>query len=677
MVEKNYQFRERMLAVHKPNRRMPFALCKDGQTEVTDHWTVYIPTGDDRVLYNAARDLEDYFAVSMGVCVKVQIGGDIPQKAIVYGVDAALTGNQYRLVVESDRIFLLGADSRACAQAGYYLEDIMNLAEGPYVDLQDTLKQPLYDTRMTHSGFALDVFPDGHLAAIAHAGYTAILLFVRGINQVSNTYTDINDIIYRAAGYGLDTYAYSYMKSYVYPEGEEGQKFYDEKYGGLLRAHPGFKGVILVGESCEFHSRDERTTGMLHLENRDKNGKKIISGKPNPGWFPCRDYPLLVNMIKTSIQKVKPDAELVFWTYNWLHREEPYRLELIRNVPKDVTLQVTFEMREQIEVDGVIDKIADYCLYFEGAGKPFISEAKEAKKCGLRLYSMVNTAGATWDMGVIPYVPAPQQWMRRYAQMRKYHDTCGLSGLMESHHFGIYPSFITDLAKWMYHSPDDTGALRRIAVRDFSEDTADRVVEAWDQWSEGIRHTVTNGKDQYGPYRVGPSFPLLFEKEYVMPNAPYARFKGNSICKPMYPYPLETEYDYKKINHEIDYAKIALACYHRGADIIESVIPLIHSSKQEDAKRLVALGRFMAHTVQTAINTKLWHIAKKDRNYAEMLKIGEAEIQNALNTIPFVEFDSRLGFEPSMEYMTDRERIEWKVAVTRQVMNEEVAPLLR
>lgn len=174
----------------------------------------------------------------------------------------------------------------------------------------------------------------------------------------------------------IDTYAYSYMKSYVYPEGEEGRKFYDQKYGDLLRAHPGFKGVILVGESCEFHSRDERTTGLLHLENRDENGNKIIVGKPNPGWFPCSDYPLLVGMIKDSIQNVKPDAELVFWTYNWLHREEDLRRELIRNIPKDVTLQVTFEMREKIEVDGVIDKMDDYALYFEGPGRPFISEAE-------------------------------------------------------------------------------------------------------------------------------------------------------------------------------------------------------------------------------------------------------------------------------------------------------------
>lgn len=679
MPERSYQFRERMLEVHKAGRRMPFARPKDGQTEITDDWCVYIPTTDDRVLYNAARDMVDYFAVSMGVYVRLQAGGDIPEKAIVYQKDSELCDGSYRISVSDTRVVLSGGDSRAAAQAGYHAEDLMNLEEGPYLDLQDTEKQPLYDTRMTHSGFGLDNFPDAHLNAIAHAGFTAILLFVRGYNEAANAYLDFNDIIYRAAGYGLDVYMYGYMKSHVYPEGEAGRAYYDSLYGELFRRCPGFKGVILVGESCEFHSRDERTTGMLRRENMLPDGSKKITDKPNPGWWPCRDYPLLINMIKDAIRAQKPDAELVFWTYNWSNRPTEPRLELIRNIPMDVTLEVTFEMREKLERDGVIDSIDDYALYFEGPGQPFVSEAEEAKRCGLRLYSMTNTAGATWDMGVIPYVPAPYQWMRRYRQMRKCHDSYGLCGLMESHHYGFYPSFISELAKWMFHSPDTEAddILRRLAVRDFSADTAEQVVEAWGEFSEGIRHTVTNSKDQYGPYRIGPSFPLLMEKEYTLPSVPYARFGGNSICRTGYPYPLQTDADYKRIAHELDYAERALCHFDRGADIIDSVIPLIHPSKRDDAKRLAGLGRFMARTVQTTIHTKQWLIAKKSGDYKKMLEIGNAEIQNAKATIPLVELDSRLGFEPSMEYMTDREHIEWKIAVTQQVMNEEISPRIK
>jgi len=672
-MERNYQFRERMLEIHKKGRRMPYAVCGQNQLEITDGWCVVIPENADRVLLTAARDLVDYFFVSMGISLTLT-AKDQGKNAIIYRHDSALSESDYRISVENNKITLSACDSRALMQAGFYLEDIMNLNEGPFIDLQDKTVSPLYKTRMVHSGFGLDDFPDEHLANIAHAGYTAILLFVRGPGMTSAGPKDFNDIIYRAGNYGLDVYIYSYLHNEVYPEGEEGQKFYDTLYGDLFRKYPDFKGVVLVGESCEFRSRDTNTSMMFRLENVDENGKKKTD-KPNPGWWPCYDYPLLLNMIKNAIPQ---DKELVFWTYNWGKQPEQPRLELIRNVPDGITLEVTFEMFEKLEREGVTDVIADYALHFEGPGKYFDSEAKEAARRNIKLYSMVNTAGATWDMGVIPYVPAPQQWARRYSAMKKYHDECGLCGLMESHHFGIYPSFITDLAKWMFHSPDTdiNTILSRIAARDFSKETADRVTEAWNYLSEGIRHTVTNSNDQYGPYRIGPAYPLLFRKDYTIPSVPWARFGGNTICRPKYRYPLETKEDFERINHEIRYNTKAIELYDKGADILFSVIDEIHPSKKQDATRLATLARFMARCAQTTVNTKKWHLARKSKDYAAMYNVALAEIENAESTIPLVEYDSRLGWEPSMEYMCDREHIEWKIATTLQVLENEIKPLI-
>ncbi len=678
MKERNYQFRERMLQIHKPGRKMPFAQKGEHQVEITAKWSIWIPSLENRVLYYAARDLEDYFAVSMELSLKLEIGGAIPSKAIIYDPFAKLESNQYRLLVEEEQILLQGADARQAAQAGYFLEDLMNRAEGPYLDLQDTVHTPLYETRMTHSGYGLDQFPDQYMQALAHAGFTALLLFVKGDHQTATHYQDFNDLIYRAEGFGLDVYVYSYLKNEVYPEGEEGLAFYDRLYGDLFRRCPGFKGVILVGESCEFRSRDPRTTGMMRLENILPNGELKIKDKPSPGWWPCSDFPLLLEMIKGAVHKVKPEAEIVLWSYNWGRQPEEPRLELIRNLPKDITLEVTFEMFEFLEREGVRDRIADYALYFEGPGQYFISEAQEAKKQGLKLYSMTNTAGATWDMGVIPYVPAPGQWFRRYAEMRKYHDECGLCGLMESHHFGAYPSFITELAKWMYHSPDtpQQEILQHLAVQYFSAETAPQVLEAWELFSEGIRHTVTNSTDQYRTYRIGPGYPLLFEKDYDIPEVPWAHFGGNKICYPKYQYSLKTEEDHKRIRHELRYAEIARDCYDRGAALLETAIPLIHPNKQEDARRMAALGRFMARTVQTTIHAKEWILAKNQQDYAQMLKIGEAELKNTEAALPLVEFDSRLGWEPSMEYMADPAHLQWKMETTRRVMEEEIKPLL-
>ena len=49
-----------------------------------------------------------------------------------------------------------------------------------------------------------------------------------------------------------------------------------------------------------------------------------------------------------------------------------------------------------------------------------------------------------------------------------------------------------------------------------------------------------------------------------------------------------------------------------------------------------------------------------------MEELARREIENAREVIPDVERDSRLGWEPSMEYVAGRWHIEWKI---RQVEN--------
>ena len=60
---------------------------------------------------------------------------------------------------------------------------------------------------------------------------------------------------------------------------------------------------------------------------------------------------------------------------------------------------------------------------------------------------MANTAGMTWDFGTLPYEPFPYQWMRMYKNLFYAYENYGLCGLMESHHYGFWPSFVSQIAK--------------------------------------------------------------------------------------------------------------------------------------------------------------------------------------------------------------------------------------
>ena len=56
----------------------------------------------------------------------------------------------------------------------------------------------------------------------------------------------------------------------------------------------------------------------------------------------------------------------------------------------------------------------------------------------------------------------------------------------------------------------------------------------------------------------------------------------------------------------------------------------------------------------------------------ELVEIAEDEILNAKNTIPLVEADSRLGWEPAMGYTTDPEKVKWKIGQVERVISHEI-----
>ena len=64
--------------------------------------------------------------------------------------------------------------------------------------------------------------------------------------------------------------------------------------------------------------------------------------------------------------------------------------------------------------------------------------------------------------------------------------------------------------------------------------------------------------------------------------------------------------------------------------------------------------------------------AERDAIIREMVEIAEAELENARRTLPLVTFDSRLGYEPSMEYMCDPAHLQWKIDVTKKAVEQEL-----
>jgi hypothetical protein len=523
---------------------------------------------------------------------------------------------------------------------------------------------------------------------MAHAGLDAVLVFTKGSDLTSTGYMDFNDLIDRAAKYGIDVYLYSYLKSLKHPSEKDAAEYYDHTYGKLFASCPRAKGVILVGESCEFPSKDTvNTTGQL----RNTQGDGIRPAKPSPGWWPCFDYPEWLDMIKQSVRKYSPAADIVFWTYNWGFAPEKDRLALIDSLPTDIKLLVTFEMFEPRRTGNAVKPVMDYSITFPGPGKYFSSEAAAAKRRNIQLYAMSNTGGMTWDFGTVPYIPVPQQWTKRHDALLQAHEDWGLCGLMESHHFGFTPSIVSELAKWRYWSPavDAVEIIKKTAVRDFGENGASYAVKAWQSWSDAMNDMPVANEDQWGPLRIGASFPFIFHpditrtfqsQKITVPSAEYARF-GGRIVKTFY-HPFENEQQSPgaiRFPVEIKALEKAMAKWQDGIDDLSKALAATPLKKQPQAQKMLGLGKYILSCLITTRHCKQWwllnHKLIGESNIPAALRLLDkiedllkSEIANTEKTIPLVEADSRLGWEPSMEYMTDRKHLEWKIRHSKCVL---------
>ena len=670
--EDAYDFRRRLETVHQSHRRDMAQKAAADELEIATGCPIVLPVGAGDVLCRAARDFEDYLSVSM----KVSAGG-VRRGGAETGLVVALGGARGYSVEVGRDVRITAADERQAAQALYHLEDLMNLRRGPFLKKGRERRVPRFDVRMTHSGYGNDIFPDEHLSQMAHFGMTAILVFLDDIDKTkAQPYQDIKALIRRAAKYGLDTYLYSYIKAFAHPD--DGERVFDESYGRIAGYYPEAKGIILVGESCQFPSKDPRVQPVLYRD-KDPSDKR-----PLAGWFPCSDYPQWVAAVKRAIHARAPQMELVFWTYNWGWAPAEDRLKLIDALPKDVTLMATFEMFERRKLrNGIETPTADYTISFPGPGKYFVSEAERAKAKGLRLYSQANSGGLTWDFGSVPYLPFPQQWKLRWDGLAGAGRRWGLSGLMENHHYGWWPSFISELEKEACTEggiPFDEH-LRKIASRDFGADNAERVIAVWETWSRDITDYSPSDMNQYGTFRIGPAYPFTFGGPVVkrdeFPGLPYASNWPAGICRMDYlregyvPQLTPERMDNEFLLKEIELLEPMAENYAAGERIFRSIAASADPVRAENAGRAADFAAYLAATVRTAVNVKRGAVAFRTGDRNGLLAAARAEYANAVAALPLVERDSRLGWEPSMEYCGGPKQIRWKLELMEKLYGKE------
>lgn len=676
-VESNFDFQKRYCRIHKQIHGWKNKTPEEDELVLGGEVTVCLKSNSEVALV-AAKDFAAYLKTAFGIKVRfVSEGGDLR-----IGLDTSLKDYMERKVtVDDSGITVAAADDRGIAQALYGLEDQMNDRKAPFLKKAVSRKKTLFTPRMIHSGYSMDIFPDEYLSVCAHHGFDAILVYVidpdhSRIDPVDPY--DFSDLIRRAARYGIDVYAYCCITNFLHPEAEGAKEVYAKVYGDVFKKHP-FKGMVFVGESVEFPSKDPRTSMAKH---RTLPPDGIPTGKASPSRYPCCDYAEWISLVRDSIRAVKPDADVVFWTYNWGWAPEDVRLELLDRLPTDISLLVTFEMFEKFPMDNSWGNVSDYSIYLPGPGAYFASEAKKAKERGIRLYTQCNTAGRPWDFGVVPYDPFPGRWHLRNEALLKAREDWGLCGLMESHHMGFTPSFVTKLSKETFSEGSEPYEVRleRIA-KNYSETEYQTVLEGLAELDASVDGIAASVENQYGPYRVGPAYPFCITLELKKPDKP-GTVHGNRIYKVLNqnrdtfrsdPYSV-------RIRDEMRMARLAMKRTKNAVRKFRSV-----RNKSVELQRLINMVEFMICCHQTTIHFQKFYLLRQKllsaptlegvyKAEADIEKLVEAERKNVRAAIPLVRKDSALGFEPSMNYVCDEEALLWKLKQLDFMVDKELDP---
>ncbi len=524
--EQPYDYHKRLseAPVHTA-RRNPETNAKPSELALPDQgWTLIWNRRSSAVLQNAVQDFQDYLKTSMAVHVELE-GRDALEdwqslaRCIVAGTRDQLPGcgtsltspKSYEIIATPERITVCGYDERGAMYGLYNLEARMNLREGPFLPANlKAVRNSLYDARMVMSWTGWMEFPDAILSHLAHDGFDAIfasaLANPNGDRTTAENSTDfyarilyrirkqdparMRDLIDRAARFGIKVYTpiiYQYVGT---PESEAGLRSLVQ---GILKEFPDIRGYVLLTEGFWY---------------KQWGGGHGASEEYMKDW--AQNWSHAVGIVAEECHRVNPAIEILPWEYNIDFRPQNVAMKqyFIQQLPGDIIPLLTWENGKSFAIDGLRGSLRDYAISQTGPAEVTQAQIGEARKRGMKVYTNADTFVCGAQLQTVPYHPFPYQWHDRYQAMEKY----GINGTLESWTTGYSPSFMTELRAWYCWSdaPPIDEVLGAIAARDFGLEGKDRVVKAWDLFSQAIRLVPDTGPTMGTSNAIGN--PLFFEE---------------------------------------------------------------------------------------------------------------------------------------------------------------------
>ena len=329
--------------------------------------------------------------------------------------------------------------------------------------------------------------------------------------------------------------------------------------------------------------------------------------------------------IAEGAHRIKPEADVIAWTWNWAPDWDETAVELL---PKDVKLMCVSETDVPTDAMGIKGLVYDYSISKVGPGPLFSRLCKKARECGLSVIAKVQLNN-TWECSAVPYLPVPGLVERHLKSL----ESIGVKDLMLSWTLGGYPGGNFELLKM---------PKEKLAQEKYGESTAPFILKAWDCFDRAFEEFPLHGAAQLytAPQNFGPMSLLAGE-----PTGYTATMIG-------FPYDDLDSWRGKHYPEDIfeeQFRKLTIG-WAGGLRQLEQAEKTIPADKQAAIEELANVAEAAyCHFRSTYLQIRFVRLRNAGK-LKEIPPVLDEEIELAQRLHAVMRRDSRIGFEASNHY---------------------------
>jgi hypothetical protein len=690
--EAPWSFRQRLASPIRPELPTSCAPVPPHHVGIDSTWCLAVE-GEGPPLTTAAEEIQRFLQGAGVILQPASSTADGPRLELKAAGEA--TTDAFSIRVSPQRIVVEAEGPRGVLRGVFAIEEEMARVGGPWLPKGSQTRTPFLQTRILRSFWSPyyidelttdeEYYPDGYLETLSRYGMNGIWLhgylqelvpssiFPEFGQDALRRLRKLNDLITRAARYGIDVFVYfcepkalalddpfwerhpevagrsakgnpmdaaSEVRS-ICTSTPEGRAYIEDAYYTLFRQAPGLGGVILITAS-ENHSHCVSHGGTIDCPRcAERKPDEIVAE--------------LVGLVNRGVHRANPRAQVIAWTWSWRALAPDPQEHLIGSLPRDVKIMSDFERGAEITRGGKTYPLDEYSMSYIGPSPRFCRQAKIVTESGRTMFAKMQSF-TTHELVTVPYYPVPWRLAQKWHGLKEQQ----VQGIMACWIFGNYPCFTMEVARELSFEPHPPleVILRQIARRIFGNRGVEEALVAWQHFGDAFEHYPFSIPLLYdGPMNRAPSLPWTFPSE-GKPMTPSWRPgpPGDSVENWTVPFgPALVQQCFEAV----------LAEWGKGLELLDKIAA--DQLVDADGKPSAAGQEWIvAHAFATHIRSTVHFLrygqardayekgvdlspTQRHQHLATMRQAIQDEVLNRRAYLPLVRADSRLGYHSEVE----------------------------